>query len=159
MQYKTQAWQDSNLSVLLHKTLRSTCSLALSTVSSSQLDPKYVTNEEFCNMVCAKCQKLQKTSLATPGVKRKNDMYYGSPTAGGGDKSKSSATQGPTGIGKVGATAFHMRFIRLTYTCRAEQASQQKCKESLRRLRELMQHMQNQDRRGAKVLPTLCLQG
>ena len=52
-------------------------------------------------MVCAKCQKLQKTTLATPGVKRKNEMYYGSPIAGGKDNSKSSATQGQTGIGKV----------------------------------------------------------
>jgi len=49
-------------------------------------------------MVCAKCQKQQKkTELATPGVKRKNEMYYGSPA---GDKSKSSATLGNNGIGK-----------------------------------------------------------
>lgn len=54
-------------------------------------------------MVCAKCQRtLQKTTLATPGVKRKNEMYYGSPA---GDKSRSipaprSATLGATGIGK-----------------------------------------------------------
>jgi hypothetical protein len=59
-------------------------------------------------MVCAKCQKLTKpTALATPGVKKKNEMYYGSPagsktsasSAGGG--SKTSATLGQTGIGKV----------------------------------------------------------
>ena len=56
-------------------------------------------------MVCAKCQKLQKsTELATPGVKRKNESYYGSPalSAKGDDaKSKSSATLGSTGVGKV----------------------------------------------------------
>lgn len=56
-------------------------------------------------MVCTKCQKLQKkTELATPGVKRKNEMYYGSPassTTSAGDKSKASATAGVTGIGKV----------------------------------------------------------
>lgn len=56
-------------------------------------------------MVCAKCQKLQKkTELATPGVKRKNEMYYGSSassTVKSSDKSKSSATLGMTGIGKV----------------------------------------------------------
>jgi hypothetical protein len=47
-------------------------------------------------MVCAKCQKtIKQTELATPGVKRKNEMYYGSPTA---DKNK--ATLGG-GIGKV----------------------------------------------------------
>ncbi|MCJ1286334.1 hypothetical protein MMC26_005679 [Xylographa opegraphella] len=55
-------------------------------------------------MVCAKCQKtLQKTELATPGVKRKNDIYYGSPTASASSsagKSKTSATLGNTGIGK-----------------------------------------------------------
>lgn len=55
-------------------------------------------------MVCGKCQKkLQKTELATPGVKRKNDMYYGSPstTLGGGGDAKSKPTLGNTGISKV----------------------------------------------------------
>jgi len=57
-------------------------------------------------MVCAKCQKLTKpTSLATPGVKKKNDMYYGSPagsksSASSAGSSKTSATLGQTGIGK-----------------------------------------------------------
>ena len=39
--------------------------------------------------------------MATPGVKNKNDMYYGSPstTLGGGSKGKS--TLGTTGVGKV----------------------------------------------------------
>jgi len=58
----------------------------------------------IANMVCAKCQKTQKTILATPGVKRKNEMYHGSPAGsklGDKDKSKSSATMGSTGIGKV----------------------------------------------------------
>jgi hypothetical protein len=56
-------------------------------------------------MVCAKCQKLAKsTTLATPGVKKRNDMYYGSPAGSGskgGDKGKTSATLGQNGIGKV----------------------------------------------------------
>lgn len=55
-------------------------------------------------MVCGKCQKkLKKTELATPGVKRKNDMYYGSPssTLGGGGDAKSKPTLGNTGISKV----------------------------------------------------------
>lgn len=59
-------------------------------------------------MVCAECQKLQKkTELATPGVKRKNDIYLGSPTIDC-KTSKSSATLGATGIGKVrnGAEGF-----------------------------------------------------
>ncbi|KAJ5953328.1 hypothetical protein N7454_000224 [Penicillium verhagenii] len=50
-------------------------------------------------MVCGKCQKkLKTTELATPGVKSKNDMYFGSPstTLGGSGK----ATLGATGIGK-----------------------------------------------------------
>ena len=55
-------------------------------------------------MVCAKCQKLQKkTELVTPGVKRKSDLYYGSPassTAG----SRVSITFGSAGIGKVSAS-------------------------------------------------------
>jgi cysteine-rich PDZ-binding protein len=56
-------------------------------------------------MVCAKCQRLAKsTTLATPGVKKKNDMYYGSPAGSGskgGDSSKTSATLAQNGIGKV----------------------------------------------------------
>lgn len=55
-------------------------------------------------MVCTKCQKLQTTTLATPGVKRKDEMYYGAPAgskAANNDKSKPSATIGSTGIGKV----------------------------------------------------------
>ncbi|KAJ5674535.1 uncharacterized protein N7477_004469 [Penicillium maclennaniae] len=57
-------------------------------------------------MVCAKCQKkLKSTELATPGVKRKNDMYYGSPstTLGGSSAAgaaKGKSTLGNTGIGK-----------------------------------------------------------
>lgn len=52
-------------------------------------------------MVCAKCQRLLKaTELATPGVKRKSEMYYGS-HATVADKRKPSATQGNSGISKV----------------------------------------------------------
>ncbi|KAF4219727.1 hypothetical protein CNMCM8980_007557 [Aspergillus fumigatiaffinis] len=61
-------------------------------------------------MVCAKCQKkLKSTELVTPGVKRKSEMYYGSPatTVGGGGgagaagpATKSKPTLGNTGIGK-----------------------------------------------------------
>lgn len=56
-------------------------------------------------MVCTKCQKkLKATELATPGVKRKSEMYYGSPsTSSGGSASadRTKATLGNTGIGKV----------------------------------------------------------
>ncbi|PSR76284.1 microtubule-associated protein [Coniella lustricola] len=48
-------------------------------------------------MVCAKCQKLTKgTTLATPGVKKKSEIYHGSSAA----SSSKSATQGQSGIGK-----------------------------------------------------------
>ncbi|KFA52010.1 hypothetical protein S40293_11210 [Stachybotrys chartarum IBT 40293] len=51
-------------------------------------------------MVCAKCQKLVKgTTLATPDVKKKSEMYYGSPAGSKASGSK-SATLGNTGIGK-----------------------------------------------------------
>jgi hypothetical protein len=53
-------------------------------------------------MVCAKCQKLTgPTSLATPGVKKKSEMYYGSPAGSKSADKKTSATLGHTGIGKV----------------------------------------------------------
>ncbi|CAL3968603.1 hypothetical protein PZA11_004632 [Diplocarpon coronariae] len=54
-------------------------------------------------MVCAKCTKIAKsTTLATPGVKKKSEIYYGSPAASSksGDKTKTSATLGQNGIGK-----------------------------------------------------------
>ena len=56
----------------------------------------------FANMVCKKCQKHSKTTLATPVVKKKSEMYYGSaassPSTGTGKK---SATLGQTGVSKV----------------------------------------------------------
>jgi hypothetical protein len=54
-------------------------------------------------MVCAKCQKLNKTTLATPGVKKKTEMYYGSPASASSSASgaKKSATLGQSGITKV----------------------------------------------------------
>ena len=52
-------------------------------------------------MVCAKCQKLNKTTLATPGVKKKSEMYYGSPASSSSSTGKKSATLGQTGISKV----------------------------------------------------------
>ncbi|KAL2354298.1 cript family protein [Cryomyces antarcticus] len=52
-------------------------------------------------MVCAKCQKLlKKTELATPNVKKKNEMYFGSPAGSTKSASKGSATLGNTGVGK-----------------------------------------------------------
>jgi len=59
-------------------------------------------------MVCAKCQKLVKqTKLATPGVKKKSDMYYGSSagsssvsTRSTGGGAKSGATLGVNGVSK-----------------------------------------------------------
>ena len=82
-------------------------------------------------MVCAKCQKkLKQTELATPGVKRKTEMYYGSPatTLGGSSSSSSSgagaavaggkaksSTLGSTGIGKVCISS--ILFFYLYYYC------------------------------------------
>jgi len=54
-------------------------------------------------MVCSKCAKLTTgTKLATPGVKKKSDMYYGSPATSSAAGDKKSATLGQTGVGKVG---------------------------------------------------------
>lgn len=74
-------------------------------------------------MVCSKCQKkLEKTELATPAVKKKNDMFYGSTMStmgggGGGESKKSSATLGNTGVSKVGIPymCFFTAIIVLTY--------------------------------------------
>lgn len=51
-------------------------------------------------MVCAKCQKSSKTTLATPAVKKKSYMYYGSPASSSSMTEKKSATLGQTGISK-----------------------------------------------------------
>ena len=63
-------------------------------------------------MVCAKCQKtIKQTELATPAVKRKNEMYYGSPA---GDKNKATLSGG---ISKVGFNVFAQQitcFVMLT---------------------------------------------
>lgn len=72
-------------------------------------------------MVCAKCQKIsKKTELATPSVKRKNDLYYGSPAStsvGNSDKSKTSATLRNNGVGKVRfyRRLFALRVLHLSY--------------------------------------------
>ena len=55
-------------------------------------------------MVCAKCQKLSKgTTLATPEVKKKSEMYYGSSATSSSKASGTkSTTLGQNGIGKAG---------------------------------------------------------
>lgn len=58
-------------------------------------------------MVCGKCLKLQKsTKLATPEVKKKSEMYYGSPASTKASGSK-SATLGNTGVSKVTMALFN----------------------------------------------------
>ncbi|PTB67331.1 hypothetical protein BBK36DRAFT_1116336 [Trichoderma citrinoviride] len=52
-------------------------------------------------MVCGKCLKLTKsTKLATPEVKKKSEMYYGSPASAKAGSSSKSATLGNTGVSK-----------------------------------------------------------
>lgn len=60
--------------------------------------PTTSSNLSELRMVCAKCQKLSKgTTLATPGVKKKAEIYHGSAAA----SSSKATTQGHTGVGKV----------------------------------------------------------
>ncbi|CAK7230576.1 hypothetical protein SCUCBS95973_007622 [Sporothrix curviconia] len=59
-------------------------------------------------MVCSKCAKfVTGTALATPGVKKKTEMYYGSSASAsaGSSSAKKSATLGQTGIGKSKLTS------------------------------------------------------
>lgn len=55
-------------------------------------------------MVCTKCQKLGKgnTSLATPSVKKKSEIYHGSSASASSSSAGAtkSATLGQTGVGK-----------------------------------------------------------
>ena len=104
-------------------------------------------------MVCAKCQKtITQTELATPGVKRKNEMYYGSPA---GDKNKATLNGG---ISKVGSNL-------LLNTCRLcnadflfiEQVAEQRRQKSVCGLFQFLRDMQKEDRAGQEILPALRL--
>ena len=92
-------------------------------------------------MVCAKCQKtIKQTELATPAVKRKNEMYYGSPT---GDKTK--ATLGG-GISKVGFNVLLKRYLlRKADQILIEQTTKQDRQKSLRSLLQFLRDMQNEN--------------
>lgn len=102
-------------------------------------------------MVCAKCQKtIKQTELATPAVKRKNEMYYGSPA---GDKNR--ATIGG-GIGKVGFNVLPNRYLfRNADQTFIEQTTKQNRQKSLRSLLRFLRDVQSQNRTGKKILPAL----
>lgn len=96
-------------------------------------------------MVCAKCQKSQKkTELATPGVKRKNELYFGSPASN--DKSKSSATSSASGIGKVGCASLYVLILvcSLADIFYTEQTPQQRCDKSICSLQLHLCNMQDE---------------
>ena len=96
-------------------------------------------------MVCAKCEKSQKkTELATPGVKRKNELYFGSPASN--DKSKSSAASSASGIGKVRWAARCVSILVCSQVdiLRTEQTPRQRCKKSIRSLQLHMRNVQDQ---------------
>ncbi|KAL8953590.1 MAG: hypothetical protein Q9222_000585 [Ikaeria aurantiellina] len=72
-------------------------------------------------MVCAKCQKrLKSTSLATPAVKKKNDMYYGSPTASSGKVEKSSTTGGKSKLLSKSAKNPYAAYSSSCKTCKTK---------------------------------------
>jgi cysteine-rich PDZ-binding protein len=94
-------------------------------------------------MVCSKCLKLSKgTTLATPAVKKKSEMYHGSPAS----SSSKSATLGQTGVGKVSyiprcsyqiRTYLFVPLPFLTLKCHSEQAPLQECKEPVCTVRKV----------------------
>ena len=102
-------------------------------------------------MVCAKCQKtIKQTELATPGVKRKNEMYYGSPA---GDKNKATLSGG---ISKVGFNVLLNRYLaRNADQIFTEQTTKQNRQKSLHSLLRFLRVMQNENRAGKKILPAL----
>src|ERR1700723_1587758 len=102
-------------------------------------------------MVCAKCQKtIKQTELATPGVKRKNEMYYGSPA---GDKNKAILGGG---ISKVGFnTLLKRHLLRKADQISIEQTTKQSRQKSIRSLLRFLRDMQSENRAGKKILPTL----
>ena len=80
-----------------------------STIKTPKVCSPLLSKHHTVKMVCAKCQKKEKTTLITPGVKKKSEMYYGSPAAASASSSssgsaagtKKSATLGNTGVVKV----------------------------------------------------------
>jgi hypothetical protein len=85
-------------------------------------------------MVCAKCQKtINPTELATPGVKRKNEMYYGSPA---GDKNKTTLSGG---ISKVRFNVLlKVDLFRNADNLLIEQVTKQRCQKSIRSLLQFL---------------------
>ena len=92
-------------------------------------------------MVCAKCQKtIKQTELATPSVKRKNDMYFRSPA---GDKNTATLSGG---ISKVGSNPlFNACLSRNADSLFIEQTTKQRCQKSICGLLQLLRDMQNKD--------------
>ncbi|CCF34797.1 cript family protein [Colletotrichum higginsianum] len=67
-------------------------------------------------MVCTKCQKLGKgsTTLATPAIKKKSEIYHGSSaSASSSSPSASKPTLGSTGIGKSKLSGFALASPRI----------------------------------------------
>ena len=116
-------------------------------------------------MVCAKCQKLNKTTLATPGVKKKAEMYYGSPAssssssaAAGGQKK--SATLGQTGISKVSGenhTVVETAERTSLSDHLPEQTPVQGSQEPLCPVLERLHPLQDQGLTGPHLLQPVCL--
>ncbi|EFX04412.1 cript family protein [Grosmannia clavigera kw1407] len=58
------------------------------------------------NMVCSRCAKLVTgTTLATPGVKKRSELYHGSLGSSSSAGAKKASTLGQTGIGKSKLTS------------------------------------------------------
>lgn len=110
-------------------------------------------------MVCSRCQKASKsTTLATPNVKKKSEIYYGSPAGSSksGDKSKTSATLGNNGIGKVSGAVLQAGCFTHVIT---EQVTVKGCAKSLCVILKLLHYMQDQDRSRPNLLPEVRVQG
>lgn len=63
-------------------------------------------------MVCTKCSKLTKTTLATPEVKKRSEIYHGSLASSSKTSGKKGTTLANSGISKVrllaGSLLFHL---------------------------------------------------
>lgn len=113
-------------------------------------------------MVCAKCQKLvNQTKLATPDVKNKKEMYYGSSastaktTKSTGGGAGAGATLGNSGIGKV--RNMLQKDARLDTDLSPEQATRQERKEPVCCLRQYVWQLPEQDRGWKEVLSKVCI--
>ena len=107
-------------------------------------------------MVCSKCQKLsKKTTLATPEVKKKNDIYHGSATSSKGS-GKAGTTLANAGVSKVRFQLIIRELRRWDLANNTTEQTPLKVRqEPVRAVLQLLHQVQDQGVAGLQLLPVM----